>query len=184
MTVPSESYCFNAPREKTSTENSWCLPAPPPLPGCLILYEHRWLGSHSSGIAQENPQKISISQKSGKEPNHSVPYLPRDCPRVSFCRGFCEISSSDFGLAKSRVGSKSVPYTFILECEGSCGLRNRTWQVTFSFWSTLESSLAAGSWSFKNMVMGSHVQYHFIWEISPPGMQCLTFPPVSVNNKR
>lgn len=148
-----------------------------PLLTSVIRVSFQW---DCSGESTKNQHLIEIRE--GTKSFGPVPST-RDCPRDS-CRGFCEISSSDFGLAKSRVGSRSVPYTFTLECEGSCGLCNRIWQVTFSFWSTLESSLAAGGWYFKNMVMGSHVQYHFIWEISPPGMQCLTFPPVSVNNRR
>lgn len=47
-----------------------------------------------------------------------------------------------------------------------------------------ESSLTAGNWYFQNMITGSQVQNPFIWEPSPPGMQCLTFPLVRVNNKR
>lgn len=178
-TVPSESYCFNAPCEIPSTESSLCL-LPPPSPESLNLYEHRWLvwllrRIHRKSESHRDQERNQIIRSS--------PFHMRLCPRGSFCRGLCKISLSDLALAKNRVGSKSISYTSILEWEGSSGLHNRTLQVTFSCWSALES-FAAGNWHFKNMIKGSHVKYHLIWEISPLGMQCLTFPLVSVNNKR
>lgn len=138
--------------------------------------------SHSSGIAWENPWKISISQRSEKEPNYSSLSLPHMAvPETPSAE---DSVSSDFILAKSRAGSEFASYTFVLECEGSCELQNRPSQVTFSLWSTPESPLTAGNWFFQNTITGSQVQYHFIWEPTPPGMQCLTFPLVRVNNKR
>jgi len=91
---------------------------------------------------------------------------------------------SGFVSAESGAGSASVPSTFVLEREGSCGLRNTTEQVPFSLWRALEPSLAAGDWCFKKMMKGSDAEYRFTGDISPPGVRCLTFPLVSVSPSR
>lgn len=124
-------------------------------------------GSHSSGIAWENPWKIRISQRSGKEPN----YLSLSPPHVTVPEtpSSGDSVSSDFILAKSRAGSEFASYTFVLECEGSCELQHRPSQVTFSLWNTLEPSLAAGNQYFENLITGSQVQLSFYLRTLPSG---------------
>lgn len=121
-------------------------------------------GSHSSGIAWENPRKIRISQRSGKEPNYSSPHVT-----VPETPSSGDSVSSDFILAKRRAGSEFASYTFVLECEGSCELQHRPSQVTFSLWSTLEPSLAAGNQYFQNLITGSQVQLSFYLRTLPSG---------------